>query len=447
MAQSGDIFLHPELPNAATWFYFSALLAIALFFKFSRLLSVRNWDVLTLFLPAPALLLLTETHGAWIGYLWLLGASVYFLIRCLADLSLVGRPALSPNLSLGGLIWLGVALFVSLIVVAVTNRADGVEPPVKNPVPVIKAEQQVEILSEQVSGRPVDNAQAGLPTGILVLRGLAILCHLAIVLGLVCVGYWHFQDLHAGVAAATFYLLLPYTYLLLPFTSLHVGQWHHIWPMALLVWAIAAYRRPMVAGFLVGLAAATVYLPLFALPVWISFYLRRGLGRFLGAFALSVGFCVALIGIVLWVNGELPQSLREVWVLTEWQPWKQPDPGTQGFWTGVTWAWAYRLPVFVAYLALVGTFGIWPAPKNLAHLLALTAASLIGIQFWYADQGGIHLFWYLPLLLLLVFRPNLADRRPLVINTDSDWLHRLGRSLGRHAIKLLRLPHPPVQVG
>ena len=33
------------LPNATTWFYFSVLLAVALFFKFSRLLSVRNWDV------------------------------------------------------------------------------------------------------------------------------------------------------------------------------------------------------------------------------------------------------------------------------------------------------------------------------------------------------------------------------------------------------------------
>jgi hypothetical protein len=217
--------------------------------------------------------------------------------------------------------------------------------------------------------------------------------------------------------------------------------------MALLVWAVAAYRRPAIAGLLVGLAAATVYFPLFTLPVWISFYLRRGVGRVLGAFALSAGLCVAVIGTILWVNGEWPRSLGEFWVLTDWQPWKQPDPGTLGFWTGVKWAWAYRLPVFIAYLAFVCTLGLWPSPKNLAHLIALTAASLIGIQFWYADQGGIHLFWYLPLLLLLVFRPNLADRRPLMIKTDTDWLHRLGRSVGRYAIKLLRLPHPPVQVG
>ena len=55
----------------------------------------------------------------------------------------------------------------------------------------------------------------------------------------------------------------------------------------------------------------------------------------------------------------------------------------------------------------------WPTPKNLAHVIALSAAVLIGIQFWYAEQGGIYVLWYLPFLLVLVFRPNLLDRRPL----------------------------------
>src|SRR5436305_14850805 len=58
MFASASIFLDFNLPNAATWFYFSLLLAVALFFKFSRLLSFRNWDVLTVFLLVPGLLLL-----------------------------------------------------------------------------------------------------------------------------------------------------------------------------------------------------------------------------------------------------------------------------------------------------------------------------------------------------------------------------------------------------
>src|SRR5215813_13950330 len=131
----GSIFLDFNLPNRATWFYLSLLLAVALFFKFSRLLSVRNWDVVTLFLLVPGLLLVrqepkaappklpeperggvqapatpTPTPGtptarfSW-GYLWLLCGSGYFLVRCLFDLALVRRPALNPNLNLGGRAW------------------------------------------------------------------------------------------------------------------------------------------------------------------------------------------------------------------------------------------------------------------------------------------------------------------------------------------------------
>ena len=57
MAMPASSFLEFNLPDPATWFYLSLLLAVALFFKFSRVLSVRNWDILTLFLLVPGLLL------------------------------------------------------------------------------------------------------------------------------------------------------------------------------------------------------------------------------------------------------------------------------------------------------------------------------------------------------------------------------------------------------
>ena len=40
---------------------------------------------------------------------------------------------------------------------------------------------------------------------------LAILAHLAVVLGMVLIGYRHFDNVHTGVAAACLYLMLPYT--------------------------------------------------------------------------------------------------------------------------------------------------------------------------------------------------------------------------------------------
>src|SRR5215831_15323018 len=129
------IFLDFNLPNATTWFYFSALLAMALFFKFSRFLSVRNWDVIALFLLVPGLLLLREPGQQTLGYVWLFGGSAYFLIRCLLDLTLVQRPALAPNLNLGGLAWMAGTLFICLVAVAVNRAPDKrADRPGKDPV-------------------------------------------------------------------------------------------------------------------------------------------------------------------------------------------------------------------------------------------------------------------------------------------------------------------------
>ena len=59
-----SIFLDLTLPNAASWFYFSFLLSHAVFFKFDRLLTLRNWDLVTLYLLVPGLLLLMEAPRA-----------------------------------------------------------------------------------------------------------------------------------------------------------------------------------------------------------------------------------------------------------------------------------------------------------------------------------------------------------------------------------------------
>src|SRR5207237_674912 len=98
------------------------------------------------------------------------------------------------------------------------------------------------------------------------------------------------------------------------------------------------------------------------------------------------------------------------------------------------------IPIFLAYMALLILTAIWPWPKNLAQVIALSAALLVGIQFWYADQGGVYVLWYLPLLLLLVFRPNLEERRPAVIVAENDWLAGTGRAVARLFSRLLVSP-------
>ncbi len=432
-----DVFLDFQLPNATTWFYFSLLLAIALFFKFRRFLSIRNWDLVSLFALFPGLLLLphdstaaTQSNGGvWAGYLWLICGSAYLFVRCVLDLAIVRRPALAPNLDPGGLTWLGCALFVCLISVAL--RSPDAEPNQtvgRKSVTQAEVERRVETAAGYVAG---PDAQYW------TYRALAIVCHFAVVAGLVMVGWRHFQDVHLGMAAATLYLLLPYT-------GLYVGQLHHVWPTALLVWALVFYRRPALTGWLLGLATGGgAYFPIVLFPVWWSFYRNRGAARFAASFGLATVLSLAAIGLYLWFRDDLRSSLSSVWEVTDWQAWKEPV--TQSFWRGIHWA--YRLPVFVLYLTFVILTTFWPMPKNLGHVIALSAANFIGIQFWYADQGGVYVLWYLPILVLLVFRPNLSDRLPPLVVADPGRLTTASRVALNTAVQMLRGPDQTVRVG
>ena len=74
---------------------------------------------------------------------------------------------------------------------------------------------------------------------------------------------------------------------------------------------------------------------------------------------------------------------------------------------------SYRLPVLIAYLGLVMLFSIWPADKNLAELISLSALLLVASQFWYLEKGGALVMLYLPLAIAMMFRPTLSIRRPL----------------------------------
>ena len=428
MNGAGTIFLDFQLPTAATWFYFSGLLAVALFVKFSRVLSVRNWDVLTLFLFAPGFLLLLESHGdnRW-GYAWLLITSGYFFLRCLGDLALVRRPALAPNLNLSGLACLAAALSASLVAVAVQNprTASPAGDAARSPI------DEVLVNPKTLEKTPAEVVGFTVPIG--AARALALLCHLSVAVGLVLIGWKHFADIHSGMAAATFYLLLPYTYLLTPNSALGLGRWDMVWPMAWMVWAVFCYRRPVLAGAFLGVAAGGVLLPLLTLPAWLSFYRKRGAVRFFLAFALFGGLTLAAAAGVLCAVG-LPQDWSSSEALGRWLAWLPPPNDAHGVWQGVYWV--YRLPVFIAYAAFVIGTLFWPTPKNLAHVISLSAAVLIGIQFWCADNGGVYVLWYLPFLLLLVFRPNLSAAQPPP--TREDWMKRIGRRCTRMFLRLFR---------
>ena len=439
-----DILLHYHRVNPTTWFYLASLLSIALFFKFNRLLSIRNLDLLGLILLAPGLLAVesgsyrANVADQQLGYVWLFAVLAVLLVRMLCDSMMVRRPMLEPNLTTGGLVFLGAALLAFLLANVITPR------PQKDDVAGAAGATRLEARDAEVDADQLARLGPGYPLLFLLpqistqriffapdgseekadvgdasrravhettARVMAIVSQLAIVAGMVVVGWRHFENVRLGIAAAVLYLLLPYT-------ATMTGRVDHVLPGALMIWAIAAYRRPFVAGVLVGLAIGTIYYPVFLLPLWCSFYWERGVRRF----ALGVAAALAALIVALWFTS--PDVAVLLGQLRQMFGWIFPsEVSLEGFWALPSQDPVFRLPVLAAFVAMMATLAIWPAPKNLGTLLSCTAAVLLGSQFWKAHNGGLFMAWWLPVLLLVVFRPNLENRVALLV-LEADWFPR-----------------------
>ena len=310
-----DILFHYHRVNPTTWFYFASLLSLALFFKFNRLWSIRNLDLIGLILLAPGIL--AVEYGGYkanaadqqLGFVWLFVVSGWFLVRMLCDSMMVRRPMLEPNLTTGGLTFLGVSLLVFLLANVITTR------PQRDDVAGAAAADRLEAREARVDADQLARLGPGYPLLFLLpqistqriffapdataepsepsdanrravhettARIMAIASQLAIVIGMVVIGWRHFENLRLGIAAAVLYLLLPYT-------ATMTGRVDHVLPGALVLWAVASYRRPFLAGVLIGLTIGTIYYPVFLLPLWCSFYWERGVRRF----ALGVAAALA----------------------------------------------------------------------------------------------------------------------------------------------------------
>lgn len=397
--------------NPTTWAYISALMMVGVYFKFQRLWSVRNLDLAALIAFSPGLLLVY--HGLLkhddllirTGYVWLFAVGLFFLIRLLLDPVMVRRPLLDPNLSAGGLAFTGVALLVFLMANVITSPHERLEyqlaqqeSPASHGLGYAPFQSFSNLSDQEIilvdPSRP--EAPRGLSFRAAATHAVAILAHLAVVAGMVWIGFRHFDNFHTGVAAATLYLLTFYT-------SQLTSQVEHVAPAALLVWAIAAYRRPAIAGVLIGLAAGLIFYPLFLLPLWCGFYWRRGVVRFVLGVAVALAAMVILLAVVSPDSGAFVAQLGQMFGVRN--PFTTPLSGFWGYFDS-----AYRIPVVAAFAALSVGLAIWPAHKNLGTLLSCSAAVMLATQFWHADQGGLCMAWYLPLLILTIFRPNLEDR-------------------------------------
>ena len=429
--------MHPT-----TWVYVSSLMIIGIYFKFHRFFSIRNLDLLGLLSFSPGLLLVAHERPEW-GYSWMFLFSGLYLVRLLIDPMIVRRPLLEPNLSASGLAFTGAALLVFMSANVVTNKVSDGERAAAHRWEQVLVDRTVpagEAVAQKPPGYPPFQEFAELSRRLLLPKGevppasdlavrkaftqaTAILGHLAVVLGIIWIGYRHFSNVQTGVAMASLYLLLPYT-------AQMTGQVDHVIPGALLVWAIVCYRRPVLAGILVGLAGGLIYYPLFLLPLWFAFYWRRGLVRIAVGVAVVLALLILSLAIASGNPAEFAVQMKQMFgprfSLT----------GANGFWE--FHSQAYRIPIMAAFVGLAASLVLWPANKNLGSLMSCSAAIMLSAQFWHSQQGGIYMDWYLPLLLLTIFRPNLEDRTAAVAVSDS-WLVPLkNRRMARLRRRVLR---------
>jgi hypothetical protein len=493
---------------ATTWAYMSSLLMLALFFKFNRFWSVRNFDLLLIILLAPGLLMI-EAGGVWLarehqqklaliqsaeiaaadqtdesdntaklesqnsesdvevaqpdtpappaatsqsppvvridspghtmqrwGYYWMFCIGAICLLRMLLDPSLFRKPLLNPNLTIGGLVFLGLSLMVFLFanVIAAdptTDDLDGARDAVKllqrkaadagdeaeltrrgpgyrlfNLLPIIPSFNN----GGEIMRTNADEA-ANMSRYVIAAKSLAIASQVLIVLGLIFFSYLHYQNFNVGVGIAIIYLMLPYT-------AIYTGHVLHVLPAALMIWALVCFRRPWLAGILFGLAIGVSYYAIFLLPLWISFYWSRGLRRFLTGVFLSLGICILGLAFTSASFADFFQQLQTMFGF--WWPLKV---GLEGIWA-LGWDQWYRMPIVIAFITLCVSFVFWPVEKDLGTLVSYSAAIMLGVQFWHGFGGGLYVAWYLPMMLLVFFRPNLKGRVAVTELNESNWRKR-----------------------
>jgi hypothetical protein len=66
-----------------------------------------------------------------------------------------------------------------------------------------------------------------------------------------------------------------------------------------------------------------------------------------------------------------------------------------------------RIIMAAVFFIMLTAMTALPRQRNLEGLLANSTSLIVAAQMWYPDDIGRYVLWYLPLLLLVIFRPRL----------------------------------------
>lgn len=449
-----DQFLFVTI-DSPTWLLYVALLLTAVFFRFSRLLSVRNLDLVLVLLLSTALVVAASTkpedpEAELVSqqlpadqeirsevvssdpaeppplYYWssitVLGLSILLIVRLIFDESLTRRPRLEQNLNQAGLTFLflpafsilmtgvflkappqdnvdaveaGVALLEGQESSVVTDDESATAPTATETILAAGAAKVAE-LSGGVDSSEVQSDSNGTPNEAFIARLLVVFAHTCVVLGLMYIGRKHYSSNQLGISMSCLYLLLPCT-------AYNVHELTHVVPAACLTWAVATYRKPAIAGVLLGFACGTLFFAVFLLPVWAVFYGRKSRLRF----AVSLAAVAAIVVVTFALTSENTDSfVNKLVMAANWTVYRLFDAATPLPEQPIGQVFL-RITLAALFFVMLVAMTVIPRKRNLENLLANSTALIVAAQLWYPDDVGSYVLWYLPLLLLVMFRPRL----------------------------------------
>jgi hypothetical protein len=364
-------------------------------------------------------------------YTWssiiLMALTILLIVRLLFDESLTRRPRLDQNLNQAGITFLCIPAFAILMIsvfmehpedstfkavehgrallerrdVQVDPQTGGDTQPAPTETLIAAGGAAMAQLSGNLPKSPSDDSSKTGNVEVLLARSLVVVAHTFVVLGLLTIGRQHFASLQIGISMSCLYLLLPCT-------AVNVHELNHVLPAACLVWAIASYRNPVVSGVLLGLASGTLFFAAFLLPLWAVFYGKKGGLRFVVS-VLGIG--AVLITSLLLISGDANSFTNKLVTTANWTAYRLLDDSpTDG---DATLSQLFiRIPMAAIFFVMLTAMTVLPRPRNLENLLSNSTCLVVAAQMWYPDDIGTYVLWYLPLFLIVIFRPRLDRFTP-----------------------------------
>jgi hypothetical protein len=222
-----------------------------------------------------------------------------------------------------------------------------------------------------------------------------------------------YGDKSKGVLLALVYALCPYV--------IGIGgagglQWtSHIVGAAFLIFALVYFNRPIVSGLLLGLCCGMLYYPIFLFILWFVYYLRttgwRAALKFLTAFSAVGLVCLVMIIVYTEPSGEY-EGLSALSAFIQDTVYQQQFSEWYGNSEFSFWGQYPELPEFIKpavgilYILFCGLVMFICRNINMSRLITLTAAILVGTQFVLSHGGGTYIGFYIAPFIIMLFGPQ-----------------------------------------